>query len=708
MKFPHIARPGKIADMELGNRIVMAPMGSNLAEEDGHCGERLISYYEQRARGGTGLIIVETTSVSWPAGTTMPRQIGLSKEEFLPGLKQLAERVHRHGSKLAVQLNHGGKVSQEDTAAGRPVMVVSIPQKKASDMFASLTQEEIATFIKAAGPDGKGPRYHVMKEADIQVMVEQFANAAELVKRAGFDAVEIHAGHGYILASFISPYSNRRTDQYGGGVENRARFLVEVIKAVREKVGEGFPILCRLDAKEYRIEGDGGIHIEDAVAVSKLAVAAGCDAIDVSAYADTSSGIGFTEAPLVHEPAGFVGFAKTIKQAVSVPVIGVGRIEPDVAEKSIARGGFDFVAMGRKLLADPELPNKLIAGDVAAIRPCIYCYVCVGKIFLNEAMCCAANPGTGREQALDIITPAAQAKNVLVVGGGPGGMEAARVLALRGHKVTLWEKAHNLGGTARIAALAYEPNERLVNYLQESIQRLPVKIELNKTATLEAIKALAPDEVVVATGARREAPAIKGKQLRHVFDGEELRAVLFGGDKAAMAKLGWFKSTLISISRLLRITDHIGLLRRLSYLYMPFGKDITVIGGGLVGLEVAELLAERGRRVTVLEPSQNLGPELSVVRRWRVLHELASHHVEIHRGVEIDRIEPQAVYYSVDGESRSVAAKQVIIAMGAQPDTGFSQQLTAQGISAHAIGDCKQIAYIEGAMLAAREVAQTL
>ena len=706
MTFSIISSKGKIADLELRNRIVMAAMGSNLAEANGQCSERLINYYEQRARGGTGLIIVETTSVSWPAGATIPRQIGLSNDSFLPGLTALAARVHQHGAKLAIQLNHGGKVAQEDTAAGRPVMVCSIPRKKTSDMFAALTREEIATFIKAAGPDGKGPQYHVMTSDDISAMVKQFAASADLVKRAGFDAVEIHAGHGYMLASFISPHSNLRTDEYGGSVENRARFLIEVIKAVREKVGEGFPILCRIDAKEYRV--DDGVQIEDAVAVARMAEAAGCDAVDVSAYADSSSSVGFTEAPLVHEPGGFVGFAKTIKQAVNIPVIGVGRIEPALAEKSLAQGDFDFVAMGRKLLADPELPNKLLANDADAIRPCIYCYVCVSKIFLNETLSCAANPGTGREQALDMITPTRQPKKILVVGGGPGGMEAARVLALRGHKVSLWEKDTQLGGTARIAALAYEPNGRLITYLQESIARLPIEISFGKMASLELIKTLAPDAVVVATGAKREAPDIPGKAQRQVFDGEELRSVLFGGDKAATAKLGFIKSTMIAAAQLLGITRRIEWMRRLSYLYMPFGKNITIIGGGLVGLEVAEMLAERGRRVTILEPSPDLGPELSLVRRWRVLHELAVHQVDMVRSASIDRIETDKVYYTVDGEQRSVAANQVIIAMGAQPDTGFHQQLAAAGIDCHAVGDCQQIGYIEGAMLAARQLAQAL
>lgn len=702
MKFSRLTAPGSISKLQLRNRMLMAPMGSNLAEDDGRCGERLINYYARRAEGGAAMLIVETTSICWPAGTTMPRQIGLSDECFLPGLTQLAEAVQRQGGHIAIQLNHGGKVSQQDVAAGRPVLVPSIPRKSASDMFASLTDVEIGTFIKAAGSRQADPEYLEMKPDDIRSIVAQFASAAALVKNAGFDAIEIHAGHGYLLASFISPHSNRRTDSYGGCVENRARFLLEVIEAVRAEVGLDYPIICRLDAKEYCM--DDGIEVSDAICVAKMAEAAGCDAIDVSAYASSSSAVGFTEAPLVHKPGGFIEYARKIKQAVTVPVICVGRIEPEVADQSIAAGDFDFMAMGRKLLADPDLPNKIIAGNSETIRPCIYCYVCVSKIFLNQPLSCATNPGCGSEQTLDVITPARKQKHVLVIGSGPGGMEAARVLALRGHRVSLWEKERNLGGTARIAALAYEPNGRLIRYLQQSIEQLPIAITLGKTATEQSVTQFSPDAVVVATGARREAPDIPGKHLRHVFDGEQLRGILFGADRAATQKLGPLKALLLYGARLTGLTKRIHWMRWLSHFYMPFGKRITIIGGGLVGLEVAELLAERGREVTVLEPGKNLGAELSIVRRWRVLHELAESKVQLVTYAQIEKIEQDGVHYSIDGSTHVSAANQVIIAQGAEADSRLIEALTRTGIEACAIGDCQQVGYIEGAMLAGREV----
>ncbi len=581
----------------------------------------------------------------------------------------------------------------------------SIPHRKASELFDALSDGEKSTFVRAAGPDGKGPRYHVLQEDEILQITEVFADAADLVKRAGFDAIEIHGGHGYLLASFLSPHSNQRTDRYGGCIENRARFLLGVIRAIRQRVGDEFPVVCRLDAKEYRL--DDGIQLADAVAVAKLLVAAGCDAIDVSAYADSSSAIGFTEAPLVHQAGGFIPFAQQIKKSVDVPVIAVGRIEPKIADSAIGRGEFDFVAMGRKLLADPELPTKIMTNDIADIRPCIYCYVCVSNIFLGESLCCAVNPSTGREADMDIIGPAPQLKNVLVIGGGPGGMEAARVSALRGHRVTLWDREDVLGGTARVAALAYEPNGRLISYLKNAVRSQGINVCLGKTASVDSIKRLNPDVVIVATGPKRVAPDIPGKQQRHVFDGEELRGLLFGSD-GAQKKLSAFQSFAIAMARVFGITRHIGLLRYLSHFYMPLGKQVCIIGGGLVGLEVAELLAERGRRVTVLEPSQNVGMELSVVRRWRVLHELTKRGVLRIKGAVVDTIERQSVNYSVNGKSESIEVDQVIIAMGAQADNTLCEQLNDSGIAAFAVGDCQQMGYIEGAMLSARKVAMRL
>ncbi len=705
-KYQHLLSSGQIAGLKLKNRFVLAAMGSQFAEENGHCADRLWDYYEARAKGGTGLLILETSSVAYPAACSMPRMVAFSSEEYLPGLQELTRRVHRHGAKIAAQLNHSGKVAQEDVVAGRPVWVPSIPKRTGNDMFRALTNEEIGTFIKAAGPDGKGPRYHPMTVDDIEQLVQQFVNAAQLAVKAGFDAVEIHAGHGYVLSSFLSPYANQRTDEYGGSLENRARLLTEVLSAVRQAVGEEFPILVRLDAKEFRLEE--GITPAAAVKTAQLAEAAGASAIDVSAYAKSGVGIAFTEAPLVHAENGFLAFAESVRQAVSIPVIAVGRLDLELADRKIAANRIDFVALGRPLLAEPELVNKLAAGRERDVRPCIYCYVCVSNIFLNQPMCCAANPGTGRESTLGSISKVASAQRIAVVGGGPAGLEAARVLAERGHEVVLWEREKDLGGTARIAALPYKPNGDMVNYLTEAVQQLPIEIRLGEQVDADRLLQHKPAHVVVATGALRAAPDLPGNDLDHVFDSDRLRGVLLGGDSECMRGFPWHKRLMVSAARLTGITRNIDWLRTLSHVWMPLGKRIVLVGGGLVGVELAEYLAHRGRQVTVIEPGEKFGIELSVVRRWRVLHDLESLGVQLIKSATINEITRAGVRCDVDGESQTVAADQVIIAMGAQADLRLQQALVERGLAASAVGDCQNVGYIEGALKSARELAVRL
>ena len=708
---PNLSSPASIGSMALPNRFIMTAMGSNYAETDGSCGERLQAYYEERAAGGAGLLILETSSIAFPAACSMPNMVGLSEDRFLPGLTRLVERVHAHGAKIAAQLNHSGKVSQEDVAAGRPLLVPSLPPKAGSGMFKLLSDEEIAHFIKMAGPDGKGAQYHVMTEEDITLVVEQFADAAARVQRAGFDAVEIHAGHGYVLAGFLSPAFNQREDRYGGSAENRARFLIEVIHAVKDRCGRDFPVLVRLDAMEYRI--DGGIRPDDFLITARMAESAGADAIDVSAYGNTSIGIAFTEAPLVHQPDGYLEFAKAAKAALNIPIMAVGRIEIDSAERAIARGDYDFMGLGRKILADPALPRKVIEGQAEQIRPCIYCYICVSQIFINQPMLCAVNADMGFEidQAALIAsdgTDTSTAKHVVVIGGGPGGMESARRLAEAGHRVTLLEKSPDLGGTARIAALAYEPNGRLIDWLSQELKRLGVTVELGFEATPESIARFKPDHVIVATGARREAPEIPGKHQRHVFDGEEMRGLLLGGDTRGAKKLGLFDQALVKVGQLLGATRSIGLVRAFSKLYMPVGQRIVIIGGGLVGIELAEFLVERGRLVTVIDPGKTLCPELSIVRRARVLHELEAHGCTLIRSANNIQCERWNVSYQKGEQTFRVANDTVIIALGATGDSSLADSLSGSGVAVSIVGDCGDVGYIDGAIHTARKAVNEL
>jgi 2,4-dienoyl-CoA reductase (NADPH2) len=625
----------------------------------------------------------------------------LFKDEFIPSLKSLTQRIHQHGSKIAAQLNHSGKIAQEDVIAGRPIPVPSIPKSEPSDMFGLLTQDEIMNFIKAGGPDGKGPRYHELSADEIQQEVQHFVDAAKRAKAANFDAIEIHAGHGYLISSFLSPAVNKRTDEYGGTPEKRAKLLVDIISQIKIQLKD-FPVLVRLDANEYRIEN--GITPDDFLITASMAQDAGADAIDVSAYGNTSKGIAFTEAPLVHEPGGFLNFVKMAKKELTIPIIAVGRIELDVAEKGLRNNEFDFLAMGRKILADPDLPNKIISGQEQLIRPCIYCYVCVSQIFINKPMMCAVNSQLGNEHRNEnIIHSTADQKRILVIGAGPSGMESARLLAMQGHDVEIWEKDKDIGGTVRVAALAYEPNGRLINYLKNSLDELNVRIKLRTLATSKSVQDFNPDHVIVAVGANRNAPSIKGKNNRNVFDGEELRGLLFGSDAQAIKKLSLIQQLILKVGRATQLLRNISALRFLSKIWMPIAKNIVVIGGDLVGLELAEFLVERGRTVKVLEPSGSLGPNLSIVRRSRVVHMLKEHKVDLLTNVTIKEIDGQEVIFDHEEAQKSLQADQVIIALGADTNSELSDELTNLNMPLTSIGDCTSVGYIHGAIADARK-----
>ncbi|MDY0072338.1 MAG: NAD(P)/FAD-dependent oxidoreductase [Thauera sp.] len=697
--FDNLLRPGRIGKMEVKNRIVMAPMGSNYAEADGTCGERIQAYYEERARGGVGLITMGVGAIAFPHGTAEPYQVGLSDDKFIPGLKGITDRVHLHGAKIAIQLQHAGKTSVRDLVEGRELWVPSMPPAQQTDMFSMLTEKELASFIRPSKGAGAPPiKIRVMDKADIAQMVEWFAAAADRAKRAGFDGVEIHAAHTYIISGFLSRHFNKRDDEYGGSLENRARLMLEVIAAVRARVGADYPVWLRLDAYELRFEE--GITLEEAKVFAKMAEDAGCDAVSVSAYANNSSAVAFTEAPLVQKKAGFLQWAAEIKDAVTVPVIAVGRLEPEVADNAVGGGQCDFVAMARKLLADPELPNKLMEDRPEDIRPCIYCYACVSQIFINERVKCAVNPRTGHESEI-VVAPPERPGHVLVVGGGPGGMEAARAAAIRGHKVTLIERSSRLGGTLFFAALAYTENGNLLDFLTTQMEKLDIDIRLNTVATPELVREIGATSVIVASGAERNAPPIPGAELNHVWSGDELRRLMTDdrAEEIAKRKLSLTQRAMMKAGSLVGVTDSTDAIQNLSRLWMPLAKKVAIIGGGLVGIELAEFLVARGREVVILEEGRDLGWELPIVRRWRVLHALREHGVALHTKVKIEAINKKNIeYIDADGNRQRLDVESVVLAVGARPDDRLARSLEEAGVPVTQVGDGAQLGYIEGAV----------
>ncbi|WEK42041.1 MAG: FAD-dependent oxidoreductase [Candidatus Sphingomonas colombiensis] len=692
--FPHLLSPGRIGRMELRNRIAVTAMGASLGEEDGQCGDRLIAYHAEQARGGVGLIITGVAGVAWPAGASEDAQIAISDDRFIPGLKALADAAHAHGARIVPQLHHGGLGAMADMVAGRPLWCPSPPEAPTGDFTATFLIEELMS-----APFGriKGVELKVMTVEDIRLVTGQFAAAADRAKRAGFDGVEIHGGHGYLLSSFISPKSNRRTDEYGGPLENRVRFLLEVIRAMRESVGPDFPIWCKLDSRE--IGKKGGITIEDAIETARMVEAAGADAITVSAYHDNGQAKLHSGSHTPHEPGLNIPFARRIKAAVKVPVIASGRIEPEVGDAAIADGSLDFVSMGRKLLADPHLPNKLAAGRPEEVLPCIYCYTCISAIYLGDPLRCAVNPETGFEY-LHRDLASAPSKRVVVIGGGPAGMESARRLREKGQEVILLEAGARLGGTLRFASLAYPANERLLDWLQRQVAASGADVRLNTPATPALLRELRPDAVIVATGARRGMPPIPGGDLPNVLSGDDMRKLMLGESSDELKRKTSFATRIATrVGAATGLTANLDFVRKATHQWMPLGDHVVIVGGELVGLELAEFLLERGRTVTVVDDAPRFGAGLTVVRRMRLLEELKEHGVAMFPKAADIRIEPGAVTFTdANGEVQRPRADHVIVAKGATGDEALADALRAEGFDVHAIGDCTGVTYIEGAM----------
>lgn len=706
-QYKHLLSPGRIGTLDLRNRIFMTPMGSNLADEDGIAGERIISYYAERAKGGAALITMGSVSIGYPEGSSNWRQEAISEDRHIPGIRALADAVHSHGAKLCVQLHHAGLVAMNDMLAGRALAAPSIPPAdKRGDMMEGFLEDEFKIFTAPYTKMGQ-VKHQVLSAQDIERLVQMYAAAAERAKRAGVDAVEIHGGHGYIISSFLSPYTNRRTDEYGGSIENRSRFLTDVVKAIRSAVGRDFPVWARIDSEEFLV--DQGITIDDAKATARLAQEAGLDAINVSAYSDMANGIGHSVAHATHIPGKFVPNATAIKSAIDIPVITAGRIELDVADRYIGEGRFDFLAMGRKLLADPHLARKLAEGRPDDVRPCIYCYTCISQIYFGRSVKCAVNPETGFEEEL-APTPAAASKHVAVIGGGPAGMEAARRLSLKGHRVTLLEQSDRLGGTAQFASIAYEPNEGIVRWLKRQIANSKVEVRLNTRATPEWLRTLGADDVVVATGAIRKMPAIPGADKSNVFSGDEMRSLVLGQNLDSLRdKVDLSTRLALKAGALTRTTRSLGLIREASKAWMPLGKRIVIIGSELVALELAEFLALRGRKVSVVDDAVKFGAGLQIVRRWRVLHESKELGIALlpnARDIAIG--DGQVSYVNEHGQTRSLGADHVIVAKGAMGDVSLAAALEAAGFKVHTAGDCNGVGYIEGAMAAAARIAQAI
>ena len=643
--FQALFEPGSIGTMTLENRLIMAPISSNLAAKDGTVSEELLFHYAERAGGGVGLIIVENVCIAYPLARHGAAQPRIDDDAFIPGLGRLTDAIHRDGAKAAVELTHPGMNAGLRYIAGEtPVAPSAVPRPK----------------------DGLVPR--ALSHEEVVAVIGEYVEAARRAREAGFDAVELQACHGLLINQFLSPLTNQRQDEYGGNRENRIRFLVKIVEGIKRHVGFDFPVMVRLVAQDVL---DGGLTLEDGRWFAHRLEEVGADAIH------PDFGLGGKEKrlePMPYPQAWRVYLAEGIKAAVSIPVIAVGVIrEPRVAEEILEAGKADLIALGRALNADPEWPNKARAGDVRAIRRCIGCNECVIARHVEDApLRCSLNATVGRGPEACRLERAVTPKRVLVIGGGPAGMEAARVAALRGYRVALYERQPRLGGMLNVAAIP--PGKEKLNWITEyfahELPRLGVEVHLGEALDAEKVRTLNPDVVIVATGSEPAVLDIPGVDGPNVLLAQEL------------------------LARQMHFT----------------GQRFAIVGGGMLGLETAEYLAAQGNGVTVLKRYETIGRGIEPLYRDYLLRELKEHGVEIVTRVEVEAIHADGVLLRDDaGGERVLPADRVVLARETRPSSELAQAI--QDLDPVAVGDAVQPRKIINAIaegyLAARAIGKS-
>lgn len=651
-RFNQLFSPMALGTVAVKNRIVMPPMHTGFAGTDGSVTERLSDYYEARARGGAGLIIVEAATPNG-ARKYVPRALGLFDDSLIPGWRDLARKIHAHGAKLATQLFDPGPAAPSFLSGLQPVGPSPVADRGLRELPRELDIDEIGGII-----------------AD-------FVAAARRAREAGLDAIEIHAAHGYALVgSFLSSYFNKRTDAYGGSLEARAQLLLDIVSGIRSGVGEDFPIIVRISGDD-RIPG--GRTLEETQFLAPLIAEAGAQALEISGGIVPE--LFWAVVPPAGTPLAFnAGFAEAIKRVVAIPVICVGRINtPGIAEFVLQTGKADMVSMGRALMADPEMPRKAEAGNVEDIVPCIACNQgCLVNPFGEKASSCSMNPSMGRERDSGML-PAKKPKKILVVGGGPAGLEAARVAALRGHRVVLYEKDRKLGGQIGLASVPPFKQEisQAVKYLSRQVEKAGVEVHLGEKAGIEMVDELKPDAVVVATGAVPRIPAdISGITNERVFTAWDVLA-----GKAALN-----------------------------------ARDVVIIGGGDIGCEVADFLAEPGDNlsvarisVTIVEMMRRVAREMPLQSRHLLMERLRSKGVRIITSAKVKEIRDDGVVFVRNGREETTGkADCIVVALGSEPRDGLSAAFRDSGKDVHVIGDALKPRSLLDAIAEGRDVGRTL
>jgi 2,4-dienoyl-CoA reductase (NADPH2) len=675
-RFEKLLEPGHIGSVKTRNRIVKTGAGMFMWHEDDlYMNESIKAFYEALARGGVGLLVVESPTIDYPLGARWRQRYRIDDDKYIEGLKELVEIIHKHGCPTFMQMNHDGPwqahlpFEPNPLFSGPPIASSPISMKFENDFHNEV------------------PRPLTIPE--IEGIVDKFASAAVRAKKAGFDGVDINAASSHLLHNFLSPFWNRREDAYGGSLENRARFVMQIIKEIKRRLGKDFPVSIIMNGVEIGqavgIDDSNCLTPEDSRGIAKLLQEAGGDAIQVRSHwlgyhvgAYLPDSLFYPEPPIPLESfpekyytklkgAGAnILFAAGLKKVLPIPVTVVGRLDPELGEKVLSEGMADFIGMTRRLIADPDLPNKLAAGRPEDIAPCTGCNNCLGSGH------CRINGLLGTPY--NTIEKAEKKKRVLIIGGGPAGMEAARVSAIRGHDVTLYEKLHRLGGMLPLAAMVKgshpEDLKSLIDYLEHQIKKLGVKIELGKEADLAVVERIKPDMVFLATGGKHTIPEIPGVDRPNVINGAELhsRLKLF---------LRFFNPET---------------LRWLSKLYMPMGKRVVVIGGTIHGCELAEFLTKRGRKATIVEKAEVLGEGMVDALLWQLLIWFKKKGVNLISGVKeyVEITDKGLIIINKEGERQIIEADTVVTALPLTPNMGLTESLKGKVPEIYAIGDCKE------------------
>ena len=638
--------PIKIANVQIKNRIAMSPMGLGRATEDGQVTDGIVDFYIERAKGGAGLIYVVCGYNDFCV--YLPHIPALQDDRFIPGLRRLTGVIHEHGAMVFAQLMNMGS-SCFSTADGGPPAAPSAIRN-------TLT--------------GVMPRE--MTSAEVKLLIQHFTEGASKAKEGGFDGVELVGNAGYLMNQFLSPLTNTRSDEYGGDFERRMGFPIEVVQKIRAGVGPGFPISYRASGDEFM---KGGNRQEEMKTIVRALEEAGIDLVNVTAGWHQS----FLPLVSMDVPRGaYVYLAEGLKQVVKVPVIACNRINnPFLAEQILMNNQADMIGMGRPFLADPEWPKKAAEGRYDEIRQCTACdQRCLDAIFSMKEVSCTFNPAAGREREYALVR-AEKLKKVFVIGGGPAGMEAARTLAQRGHKVTLFEKSHKLGGQLSLAAVPPGRGElaSAVNYLSRELYRVGVKVELSKEIDVATVKKRAPDAVVVATGARPLVPNIPGIDGRNVVWAWDVleeksalgkRVVVIGGGAVGM-------ETALFIAKQ-------GPMSAESAVFLALG--------GALDAETAVQMTRRGPQVTILEMLERIGQDMGPTTRSSVKFALRLHNVKIVTKATARRITEAGVVYEREGKEELAGADTVVIATGSKSESGLFDALHGTIPEVYRVGDC--------------------